>query len=169
MQQALADGEKNPLTGELGGILRRPVEAMHNPRLLHAVFFSQGDDFVVTFHVVQNHRLFHVLRQNNLSLEKPDLLLKVSVKLVQTCLAKGNDLRLLQVLFQFVQGFINLKISPIQCPRMNAVTIIALLGTRSLQVEIDDLYQVVTEFYSMGMDVNKCRFHTVLKTIKDTM
>ena len=115
---------------ELLHILLRSAEAMNYPRLLGFVLLPQGDDFVMTSHIMQNHGLSQGFRKFDLTLENGNLLFKTRfVHLVQTCLAEGNDLWLLQVLFQFVQGFINLKISIIQCQRMNAVTIIALLGT----------------------------------------
>ena len=42
---------------------------------------------------------------------------------------------------------------------MDAITVIALLGTRLGQVQIDDLEKVVTMFYNVSVYVNKRRGH----------
>ncbi len=69
----------------------------------------------MAFHIMKNHGLLQGFRKFDLSLKKFNLLLKTRlVHLVQTRLAERYNLRLLQVLFQFIQGFINLKISLIQ-------------------------------------------------------
>ena len=91
-------------------------------------------------HIVQYHRLFQGFRKFDLPLKEFDLLFKSRfVHLVQTRFAEGNDLRLLQVLFQFIQGFIHLKISLIQCPWMDAVTIVAVIRAGVVQVQINNL------------------------------
>ena len=131
MQQTLAHRKINSLPEELLYILFRSAEAMNYPRLMDFVLLPQSNDFVMAPHNMQYHGLLQGFRKLDLTLENGNLLFKTRfVHLVQTCLAEGNDLWLLQVLFQFVQGFINLKISLIQCPRMDAVTVIALLETR---------------------------------------
>ena len=140
MQQALTDRKINSLPDKLPHILFRTAEAMQNPRLTGFVPLPQGDDFVMAAYIVQDHWLLQGFREFDLPLKEFDLSFKTRlVHFVQACLAEGYNLWLLQVLFQFFQGFINLKISIIQCPRMNAVTMIALIGTRLVQVQIDNL------------------------------
>ena len=81
-------------------------------------------------HIMQYHGFLQGFRELDLPLKEFDLPLKSPlVHLVQTRFAKGKDLCLLQVVFQFIQGFIHLKISLIQCPRVNAVTVKTFLGT----------------------------------------
>ena len=140
MKQVFAHRKIKPLPDELLYILLRPAETMQNPRLFGFVFLPQGDDFVMTPHIVQNHRFFQGFRKFDLSLEKFNLFFKTRlVHLVQTCFTEGYDFWLLQVLSQFIQGFIHLKISLIQCPWMDAVTIVALIRAGVVQVQINNL------------------------------
>ena len=102
MQQTFAHRKINSLPDELLYILFRAAETMNNPRLLGFVFLPQGDDFVMASHIMQDHGLLQGFRKVDLSLKEFDLSFKSRfVYFVKTCLAKGNDLRLLQVFFQF--------------------------------------------------------------------
>ena len=140
MQQTLTHGKINPLPDELLYVLFRSAETMQNPRLFGFVLFPYGKDFVMASYIVQDHGFLQGFRKLDLMLKEFDLSFKTRlVHLVQTRFAESNDLCLLQVLFQFIQGFIHLKISLIQCPWMDAVTIVALLGPRLVQVQIYNL------------------------------
>ena len=131
MQQTFAYGKINPMPDELPHILLGATEAMDNPRLYSFVLLPQGDDFVMAAYIVQNHGLLTGFRELDLSLENGNLSFKTRlVHLVQTCFAKGKDLWQLQFLFKGLQCFFCLKINVIQSPRMDAITIEALLGTR---------------------------------------
>ena len=140
MKQAFAHGKINPLPDELLYILLRTAEAMNYPRLFGFVFLPQGDDFVMASHIMQYHGLLQGFRKFDLSLKEFDLLFKSHlVHLVQTCFAEGNDLWQFQFFFKGFQCFFYLKFSLIQCPWMNAVTVIDLLGTWLLHIQVDDL------------------------------
>lgn len=167
MQEALAYRKINPLPDELFYVLFRAAEAMNYPRLLGFVLLPQGDDFVMAPHIMQNHRLLQDIRELDLPLKKFDLSFKTSlVHLVQTCFAEGKDLWQLQFLFKGLQCFFCLKISIIQCPRMDAIAEIAMLGTRLVQVQVDDLNQIGTWFCCMRMYINKRRVHQDAKLAK---
>ena len=93
MQQTLAYGKINPLSNKLLYVLLCPAEAMDNPRLYSFVLLPQCDDFVMAFHIMQNHRLLQDIRELDLPLENGNLSFKTRlVYLVQTRLAKGKDI-----------------------------------------------------------------------------
>ena len=94
VQKAFADRKENALPDELLHVLLRAVEAMKNPGLLGFVLFSHGDDFVMTAHIVENHRLVQSFRKRDLMLEKGDLSFESGlVHLIQTRLTEGNHIR----------------------------------------------------------------------------
>ena len=96
MQQAFAYRKINPLSNQLFYILFRSTEAVQNPRLLCLVFFSQGDDFIMAPHIVQDHWLLQGFRKLDLPLKEFNLLLKTGlVHLVQTRFAEGKYIRIL--------------------------------------------------------------------------
>ena len=101
MQQTLSNGKIQPLSRQLLDVLLRAIEAVKNPRLLSLVFFAQGKDFVVAFHVMQNHRLLQGFRELDLSLKNGDLSLKtVLVHFVQACFTESKNIGRLKPLFQ---------------------------------------------------------------------
>ena len=88
MQQGFSNRKIQPLSCQLLDVLLRTVEAVQNPRLLGLVFFAQVKDFVVAFHIMQNHRLLQGLREFNLSFKNGGLLLKsIFVHFIQACFA----------------------------------------------------------------------------------
>ena len=167
MQEAFSHRKINPLPDELLYVLFCAAEAMNYPRLLGFVLLPQGDDFVMAAYIMKNHGHLQGFREFDLSLRKFDLSLKTRlVHLVQTCFAEGQDLWQLQFFFKDLQCFFRLKFSIIQCPRMNAIAVIALLGTRLVQVQVDDLNQIGTWFCCMRMYINKRRVHQDAKLAK---
>lgn len=167
MQQTFAYRKINSLPDELLYILFGAAETMNNPRLLGFVFLPQGDDFVMAAYIMKNHGLLQGFREFDLPLKKFDLSFKTRlVHFVQACLSESNDLWQLQFFFKGLQCFFCLKFSIIQCPRMDAVTVIALLGALLVQVQINNLNQVDAAFCRMCVYVNERRVHHVAKVAK---
>ena len=167
MQQTLTHGKIQSLAGQLLDVLFSPVEAVQDPRLLGFMFFAQGQDFVVAFHIMQDHRLLQGFRKVDLSLENGDLSFKtLLVHLVQARFTKGKDIRRLQPFFQQGERFFQLKISIVQFPWVNAITVIALIGTRLLQVQVNNLNQVISGFDRMRVYIYERRVHQGAKVAK---